>query len=98
MKVPEGCAICEATWGNYWAEVEGQRMFFCCEICEVEFRNMIAEVKHRTGWQTIDQIKVNGDQRQRECTAISGNRSYHFSIGFDSQGGIRIFQEKLARL
>ncbi len=98
MKVPEGCAICEATWGNYWAEVEGQRMFFCCEICEIEFRNMITEVKHRTGWKTIDEIKVKGDQRKRECTAISGNRSYPFFIGFDSQGGIRIFQERLAQL
>ncbi|HKZ41210.1 MAG TPA: TA0938 family protein, partial [Candidatus Hodarchaeales archaeon] len=90
---PEGCAICEATWGNYWAEVEGQRMFFCCEICEIEFRNMINEVKRRTGWETIDEIKMTGDQRERRCTAISGGHSYRFSIGFNSQGAIRIFQE-----
>lgn len=93
MKVPEGCAICEATWGNHWAEVEGQRMFFCCEICEVEFRNMITEVKRRTGWKTIDEIKVRGDQRRREGTAVSHDLSYDFSIGFDSRGEIRIFEE-----
>lgn len=93
MKVPEGCAICEATWGNYWAEVEGQRMFFCCEICEIEFRNMIEEVKRRTGWKTIDEIKVKGDQRERQCTAILGERAYRFLIGFNSQGAIRLFQE-----
>lgn len=68
-------------------------MFFCCEVCAVEFRNMIAEVKHRTGWNVIDEIKMKGDQRQRECTAIFGSYSYSFSIGFDSQGRIRIFQE-----
>jgi hypothetical protein len=92
LKVPEGCAICEATWGNHWADVEGQRMFFCCEICEVEFRNMIEEVKRRTGWKTIDEIKLKGDQRQRECTALSGSNSYAFLIGFNSQGNIRMFQ------
>ena len=93
MKVPEGCAICGATWGDYWAEVEGQRMFFCCEICEIEFRNMIEEVKRRTGWTTIDEIKLQGDQRERECTALAGGRSYRFAIGFNSQGAIRIFRE-----
>lgn len=94
MKVLEGCAICGATWGNHWAEVEGQRMFFCCSVCEIEFRNMIAEVKRRTGWKVIDEIKLRGDQRQRECTAVSGNRAYSYSIGFNSQGGIRIFTER----
>lgn len=71
-------------------------MFFCCKICEIEFRNMITEVKRRTGWKTIDEIKMTGDQRQRDCTAISGDRTYSFSIGFDSQGDIRIFQEEVA--
>ena len=93
MGVPEGCAICGATWGNHWADVEGQRMFFCCKVCEIEFRNMIAEVKRRTGWNIIDQITVRGDSRLRECTAISRNASYYFSIGFDSQGAIRILRE-----
>jgi hypothetical protein len=93
MKVPEGCAICQATWGNHWAEVEGQRMFFCCEICEDEFRNMISEVKRRTGWKTIDEIKTSGDQRQRECLALSGSHSYRFIIGFNSEGGIGLFSE-----
>jgi hypothetical protein len=92
LKVPEGCAICGATWGNHWADVEGQRMFFCCEICEAEFRNLIVEVKRRTGWKTIDEIKLKGDQRQRECNALSGSSSYAFLVGFNSQGNIRMFQ------
>jgi hypothetical protein len=94
LKVPEGCAICGATWGNDWVEVEGQRMFFCCSVCETEYRNMIGEVKRRTGWKAIDEIKLKGDQRLRECTAISGNSTYSYSIGFNSQGAIRIFDEK----
>jgi hypothetical protein len=37
--------------GDYWEEIEGQRMFFCCDICAIEFRNMIDEIKKRTGWE-----------------------------------------------
>jgi len=94
LKVPEGCAICQSTWGDYWAEVEGQRMFFCCELCEIEFRNMIQQIKQRTGWQQIDEVQIMGDHRGRECTALSKNNAYRFFIRFNSQGGIETFQEK----
>jgi len=67
-------------------------MFFCCKICETEFRNMIDQVKARTGWSTIDEIKIQGDQRSRLCTAFSGNNTYNFTITFNSQGGIRTFE------
>jgi hypothetical protein len=90
----EGCVICGATWGNYWSEIEGQRMFFCCEICAFEFRNMVDEVKLRTGWASIDEIKIEGDQRGRNCIAISGSRYYRFFIGFDSAGKILAFNEQ----
>jgi len=93
LKVPEGCAICQSTWGNYWAEVEGQRMFFCCEICEVEFRNMIEEVKRRTGWKKIDEFKIEGDQRGRICTALSDAQSYNFFIRFNPRGAIETFRK-----
>ncbi len=95
MKVPErGCAICEATWGDYWEEVEGQRMFFCCDICAVEFKNMLSEVKKRTGWKTVDEIKMSGDHRGRDCTAVCGKNRYEFFIRFDSKGGIERFNER----
>ena len=94
MKVPEGCAICESTWGNHWAEVEGQRMFFCCNICEIEFRNMLQEVKQRTGWTSIDEIKTKGEPRGREITAISGGKSHRFLISFNSHGAILSFLER----
>ena len=97
MKVPEGCAICQSTWGNYWAEVEGQRMFFCCEICEVEFRNMIDEIKRRTGWKTIDEIEIAGDTRGRNCTAKSNGLTYRFQIRFNSRGEIGAFSEQNSR-
>jgi hypothetical protein len=91
LKLPEGCAICQSTWGDYWAEVEGQRIFFCCELCEVEFRNMLQEIKRRTGWVTIDEVQIVGDHRGRECTALSKNSAYSFFVRFNSKGGIETF-------
>ena len=95
MKVPEeGCVICDATWGNYWAEIDGQRMFFCCDICANEFRNMVDEVKHRAGWKTIDEVKMTGDYRGRNCTALSGDSKYSFYVRFDANGNIVTFIER----
>ncbi len=93
MKVPEGCAICQSTWGDYWAEVEGQRMFFCCDLCEIEFRNMVEQIKQRTGWRQIDEVRITGDHRGRDCIALSKNSAYRFFILFNSRGSIETFQE-----
>ncbi len=95
MKVHEqGCALCEATWGNYWAEVYGQKLFFCCEICAIQFKNMVNEVKRRTGWKNIEEIKIRGDYTGRECTALTEDYSYRFFIMFDSKGEIQTFAER----
>jgi len=68
-------------------------MFFCCDICAVEFKNMISEVKKRTGWKTIDEIKMTGNYRGRECVALFQGKKYGFYIRFDSKGGIDLFTE-----
>jgi len=95
LKVAEkGCAICQATWGAYREESDGQRMFFCCDICAIEFKNMINEVKKRTGWKAIDEIKMTGSYRGRECVALFQGKRYGFSIRFDSKGGIDLFSEQ----
>ena len=92
MRVRDGCVICGATWGDYWEEVEGQRMFFCCDICATEFKKMVEEVKNRTRWKTIDEIKMKGDYRGRECVAISGESKYPFFVRFNSKGEVETFQ------
>jgi len=69
-------------------------MFFCCDICAIEFKNMVSEVKKRTGWKTLDEIKMTGNYRGRECTASNGGRRYSFNIRFDSKGGIDLFSER----
>ena len=55
---------------------------------------MINEVRKRTGWKKIDEIKMAGDYRGRECTALYGGKRYGFNIRFDSKGGIDMFSER----
>ncbi len=54
---------------------------------------MIEEIKRRTGWKKIDEVKIKGDQRGRECTALANGRGYNFLIRFDTRGGIATFNE-----
>jgi len=97
LRVPEkGCTLCEATWGDYWEDVEEQRMFFCCDICAVEFKNMIREVKNHTGWKSIDEIKMTGDYRGRDCIALRNSEKYSFFIRFGSRGQVEACTEKIS--
>jgi Ta0938 len=95
LKVREdGCVICGSTWGDYWREIEGQRMFFCCEVCANEYGNMVAEVKKRTGWRSVDEINMEGNFRGRSCEALNGSQSYKFFVIFEEGGAIRNFVER----
>ena len=75
----DGCALCDATWGNYWREIEGERMFFCCSICADAFENMVKRVKKETGWDKIDSISIEGNySRGRDCVATNGKEKVEF--------------------
>lgn len=93
MKVNySGCAICDSSWGNLWEEVEGQRLFFCCEICTTQFRNLVARIETETGWPSIDSVSIAGDRRGRTCRATRGATSYECAVAFNSQGEILTFR------
>jgi len=87
-----GCAICGSTWGNVWAEVEGERLFFCCELCAVQYRGLIDRIKQETGWETIDSIDIAGDRRGRTCSVRGGDREARFLFTFNSEGHLLRFQ------
>jgi hypothetical protein len=86
-----GCAICDSTWGNVWQEVDGQRMFFCCELCHVQFRGLVERIKRETGWERIDALEIAGDRRGRTCAATSGSEVARFAFAFNSEGRLRRF-------
>jgi hypothetical protein len=94
VKVKEnGCAICGSTWGDYWEEVEGQRTFFCCDVCAAEFKNMVKAVKAETGWNSVDEIETEGDFRGRSCVARSSGNQFQFFIRFNHLGGVETFMK-----
>ncbi|MEM0130336.1 MAG: TA0938 family protein [Thermoplasmatales archaeon] len=71
----EGCALCNGTWGNYWRNIEGENTFFCCSICADAFENMVREVKKRTGWTEISEVRIEGNYYTgRNCIALSGDK------------------------
>ncbi len=71
--------MCDGTWGDYWREIEGERMFFCCSICADAFENMVKRVEQETGWRSIDSVTIEGNYAKgRDCTATSGERSVDY--------------------
>jgi Ta0938 len=88
----EGCAICDSTWGDVWEEVEGERLFFCCDICVVQFRGLVGRIKQETGWRAIDSLEISGDRRGRSCRAVSGGLEARFGFAFNPQGRLRRFE------
>lgn len=87
-----GCALCDATWGQYWDDVDGQRMVFCCSICASAFKNMVKAVKENNSWAGIDTLDISGNNNVgRKCSASAGGRVYRFYIRFHDDGSIEDF-------
>ncbi|AWR98071.1 hypothetical protein DFR86_11350 [Acidianus sulfidivorans JP7] len=90
-----GCGICGSTWGSYYANIDGDKIFFCCDICAKEFSNMIEEVKRRTDWKKVDEIDIKGNwSKGRHVMAKSGVERFDFYITFDEDGNIQTFKEE----
>ena len=88
-----GCALCGATWGDYWEEVDGRKLFFCCNVCAKQYTGIVGEAKRRRGWTSVDEVKMEGDFRGRVCTVRHGQDNYSFLISFFENGDIRTFAE-----
>ncbi|AAY81528.1 TA0938 family protein [Sulfolobus acidocaldarius] len=89
-----GCALCGGTWGDYYEEIDGEKLFFCCDICALEFVNMLREVKKRTGWDRIDELVINGNYSSgRTCVSKRGGREYKFYVRFNEDAGVETFRE-----
>ena len=91
----EGCALCNATWGEYWREIDGEKMLFCCNICADIFQEMVKRVKDSAGWDHIDYVELIGNySRGRECTAKSGEESFKYYFRTYSDGQFITFERR----
>lgn len=88
----DGCALCNSTWGDVWEEVGGERTFFCCALCAVQFRGLIERIQRDTGWPGIDAIEIGGDRRGRRCRAAGGGSTAAFEFAFTPVGGLLYFR------
>ena len=86
-----GCAICDSTWGQLHAEILGQSFFFCCAICEVQFRGLVERIRQATGWSDIDSLEIEGTRQGRRCIARRGESVFHCAVAFTPLGAIRKF-------
>lgn len=88
----EGCALCGGTWGEYWDEIDGEKMLFCCSICHAAFKNMIDAVKKDRSWKTVEKLEITGNNAiGRDCTASTGGMDFRFYIKFFNDGRIYDF-------
>jgi Ta0938 len=89
-----GCAICDSTWGDLHADIDGERMFFCCAICVVQFRALLARIKAETGWPRLDSLEISGGRRGRRCAATHGPDRLDFDIVFGPDGDVLTFTRR----
>lgn len=82
-----------------------QGMGNCHKACHADFDDTVRmvgsacgltpkEVKKRTSWKTIDELKIEGDRKGRNCVAISESKNYHFFIRFNSECKIQVFSDE----
>ena len=91
----EGCGLCNATWGEYWREIDGDNMFFCCNICADIFETMANNVKESTGWEKIDYVELHGNYSAgRECEAGNGKESFRYYFRTYSNGKFITFEKR----
>ncbi|WP_292319237.1 TA0938 family protein [Caldisphaera sp.] len=84
-----GCALCGGTWGNHYEIIEGDNLFFCCDICAKAFKNIINEAKKRGKLNKIDYIDIKGNfYKGRTIEAKDSERSYKFYVKFSDEGDI----------
>ena len=82
-----GCALCGSSWGNWWEEAEGKRLFFCCSICAVAYQDAIRHVKRLTGWPRVDRLyleDVRGNEGEGWARDGHGERVTFWLTGEDS--------------
>ena len=85
----DGCVLCGSTWGDYWEEVDGEKRFFCCDVCARQLKNLISGVLAATGWDRLDALEIEGDRRGRVARASRGDRTSAFTFVFDDSAQVR---------
>ena len=87
----EGCPLCGSTWGDWWEAIDGVPTFFCCQICAIQWRTILGEVRHRAGWTGPMAVELKGNRWGRTGVATRGGDAVRFSVVFTPDGRLRRF-------
>lgn len=83
MKVNyNGCALCDSTWGDYYENVEGSKLFFCCHQCALLYKEIISHIKNYYHITDIQNLELHGNPRERIFTLNSDNMFFRGKIQF----------------
>jgi hypothetical protein len=84
----DGCVLCGSTWGNFWAEIDSERRFFCCELCAVQMLSLIAGLRRELGASTVRGLVIDGDRRGRTASVEHDGGVSRYQFVFDSEGQV----------
>lgn len=87
----DGCALCGSTWGDYYEDVEGERRFFCCELCAKQLRVLCQAIRTAEHWPEIDALELEGGRYGRRATAHRGSLKVQYEARFDLAGELSHF-------
>ena len=88
-----GCALCGSTWGDYYEEIDGQRLFFCCNLCAKGFTNIAEGIKG--AWGPFEVLTIDGSYSTgRHCTAMRGDQRRTFFVRFTDNADIEVFRQE----
>ena len=87
------CELCHSQWGNYWKVFEDRKLFFCCQLCAVQYENLISTIQNQIENQRMSILEIKGTSRLRICRVIKNDKEYRFSLSFRADGQVSHFKE-----
>ena len=77
-----GCTLCDSTWGDYYETIEDTKLFFCCDVCASQYRQIITVLKEKLSLGRIDEFHITGNPRKRTFRLFSEGNEFTGYITF----------------
>ena len=96
MNLSDKCLICDSEWGNYWFEINEESIFFCCEICAMQYKNLHNTIQNEIGTKEFKILKMGGNTFRRSCEFQDKNGTIrNIEFRFNSKGNLNRLKSKL---
>ena len=90
----EKCELCGSEWGDHWETVNSENLKFCCEICAIEYKNLIDSIDEDVKDNFDKIISITGNKYERICNVkLKENGVAQYRFNFNSIGELRTFDK-----